>query len=109
MFSRCIRLKRGLTRHEDELATLLEVHIGRAGDQVGCHAMGNRPERAHAARDDDHAAGEERPAGDARREVRMMVIDQAAGRKIAEDQGVESIECQRQVRFPAAEPGPRWG
>ena len=56
-------------------------------------------ERAHAARDDDHAAGRERAAGDPRREVLVVMIDDAAGPRTAQGRGIEGVEVDLQAQL----------
>ena len=78
-----------LARDQDQLAPFLEMHVGRAGDQIGRDPAGDRPQRAHAARDDDHSAGPERAAGDPGARNLVMMIDEPAGPETAEDRRIK--------------------
>ena len=49
-----------------------EVDVGGAVDEVLRQAVGDGRRGAHAARADHHAAGQERPAGDAGLEVAVV-------------------------------------
>ena len=81
--------QRRLARNQDQLPPFLEMHVGRACDQIGGDPAGDRPERAHAARDDHHAAGSERAAGDPRGEILVVMIDEPAGPETAEDRRIK--------------------
>ena len=57
--------QRRLARDENQLAAFLQMHVGRPLNQVLARCMGNARKRAPRAGTNDHAAGQERPAGDA--------------------------------------------
>lgn len=92
-------------RREDELAALLEVDVGRAGDEVGRHATGDRGERAHTTGDDRHARSAERAAGDPGREVPLVPVVESFGRRTGEEFRVEMIEVDAQAQFGAKDLG----
>ena len=95
-------VKRGLAHAEHEPAPLLQHDIGGPRNQSLAGAGGNLAERLHAARQDDHAQREERPArdrgalvgrgvDDGRQPLHLFhgvvgLVDQRPGAPAAEDQ-----------------------
>lgn len=65
--------KRYLSRHQHYLAPLFQTNISGTGQQIRGVAVGDAGKRFHAARHDHHAGGDERAAGDARRQVMIVM------------------------------------
>ena len=65
---------------EDERAALLERDVGGAGDERVGQTVGDGGQRAHGARQDDHAVGWMAAAGDGGADVGVGVLDGLGGR-----------------------------
>ena len=97
------QVQRRLARDQDQLSLLLQRHVGRAQQHILAESVGDPPQRAHGAGDDDHGVHRIGTAGEgsvhAAQSVRLRAFrqPQAAGQFLGQDD--LGIAAQHEVDF----------